>query len=126
MMKGKILMVLCALFGLGMIVFGANKLFPFMPMPDLTEQQKTIFGAFGTIKWLMPLIAIAEIVGGLLVAIPKTRALGAIVILPVMVGILLHNVTFFDQSGIVIAAVFSLINLWAIVDSKKKYMPMIQ
>jgi putative oxidoreductase len=125
-MKGKILMVLCALFGLGMIVFGANKLFPFMPMPDLTEQQKTIFGAFGTIKWLMPLIAIAEIVGGLLVAIPKTRALGAIVILPVMVGILLHNLTFFDQSGIVIASVFAIINLWAIVDSKKKYMAMIQ
>jgi putative oxidoreductase len=125
-MKGKILMVLCALFGLGMIVFGANKLFPFMPMPEITEQQKTIFGAFGTIKWLMPLVAFAEIVGGLLVAIPRTRALGAIVILPVMVGILVHNLTFFDQSGIVIAGVFALINLWALVDSKNKYKPMIQ
>lgn len=125
-MKGKILMVLCAAFGLGMIVFGANKLVPFMPMPELTGQQKTIFGAFGTIKWLMPLVGIAEIIGGLLMAIPKTRALGAIVILPVMVGILLHNLTFFDQSGIVIAGIFALINLWALVDSKKKYMAMIQ
>jgi putative oxidoreductase len=128
MMKGKILMVLCVLFGLGMIVFGANKLFPFMPMPELTEQQKTLFGAFGTIKWLMPLVAFAEIAGGLLIAITGsiTRALGAIVILPVMVGILLHNLTFFDQSGIMIAAVFALINLWAIVDSKNKYKAMIQ
>lgn len=119
-------MVLCALFGLGMIVFGANKFIPFIPMPELTEQQKTIFGAFGTIKWLMPLIGIAEIAGGLLIAIPKTRALGAIVILPVMVGIILHNVTFFDSSGIGIAVVFALINLWAIADSKKKYMQMVQ
>jgi putative oxidoreductase len=71
-------------------------------------------------------VAFAEIVGGLLVAIPKTRALGAIVILPVMVGILVHNLTFFDQSGIVIAGVFALINLWALVDSKNKYKPMIQ
>jgi putative oxidoreductase len=126
MMKGKILMALCAIFGLGMIVFGANKLIPFMPMPELNEQQKTIFGAFGTIKWLMPLVGVAEIVGGLLMAIPKTRALGAIVILPVMVGILLHNLTFFDQSGMILTTVFTLINLWAIVDSKKKYMPMLQ
>lgn len=118
-------MVLCALFGLGMIVFGANKLFPFLPMPELTEQQKTLFGAFGTIKWLMPLIGIAEIVGGLLIAIPRTRALGAIVILPVMVGIILHHLTF-DMPGIAIPAVFALINFWAIADSKKKYMPMIQ
>jgi putative oxidoreductase len=125
-MKSKILMVLCALFGLGMIVFGLNKLVPFMPVPELTEEQKTIFGAFGTIKWLMPLVGIAEIVGGLLIAIPKTRALGAIVILPVMIGILAHNLTFFDPKTIAIPLVFALINLWAIIDSKDKYMPMIK
>jgi putative oxidoreductase len=124
-MKDKILMVLCALFGLGMIVFGANKLVPFMPMPELTEEQKTIFGAFGTLKWLMPLIGIVEIIGGLLIAIPKTRALGAIVILPVMVGILLHNITF-SPKDLVIPAVFAIINAWAIIDSKNKYMPMIK
>jgi uncharacterized membrane protein YphA (DoxX/SURF4 family) len=124
-MKEKILMVLCALFGLGMIVFGANKIVPFMPMPELTEEQKTIFGAFGTIKWLMPLVAFGEIVGGLLIAIPKTRALGAIIILPVMVGIIVHNLTF-DPGAMAIPAVFALINLWAIVDSINKYKPMIQ
>jgi uncharacterized membrane protein YphA (DoxX/SURF4 family) len=124
-MKSKILAVLCALFGLGMIVFGLNKLVPFMPMPELTKEQKTVYGAFGTIKWLMPLVAFAEIVGGLLIAIPKTRALGAIVILPVMAGILAHNLTF-DPSGIAIPAVFAIINLWALIESKDKYMPMIK
>jgi uncharacterized membrane protein YphA (DoxX/SURF4 family) len=124
-MKGKILTVLCILFGLGMIVFGANKLVPFMPMPEMTEEQKTMFGAFGTIKWLMPLIGITEITGGLLVAIPKTRALGAIVILPVMVGIIVHNLTF-DPGEIAIPAVFAIINAWAIIDNKDRYMPMIK
>jgi hypothetical protein len=61
-----------------MIVFGLNKLVSFLPMPELTGQPKIMFGAFGTIKWLMPLIAIVEITGGLLMAIPKTRAVGAI------------------------------------------------
>ena len=125
-MKSKILAVLCALFGLGMIVFGLNKLVPFMPMPELTEEQKTVFGAFGTIKWLMPLIGITEILGGLLIAIPKTRALGAIVILPVMIGILAHNFTFFDPSGIAIPLVFAIINLWAIIDNTDRYKAMIK
>jgi uncharacterized membrane protein YphA (DoxX/SURF4 family) len=124
-MKDKILMVLCALFGLGMIVFGANKLIPFMPMPELTEAQKNMFGAFATIKWLMPLLGVIEIIGGLLIAIPKTRALGAIVILPVVVGIVLHHLSF-DITGIAVPAIFALINLWAIADSKNKYIPMIK
>jgi uncharacterized membrane protein YphA (DoxX/SURF4 family) len=124
-MKGKILTVLCILFGLGMIVFGANKLIPFLPIPELTEEQKTMFGAFGTIKWLMPLIGITEIAGGLLVAIPKTRALGAIIILPVMVGIIVHHFTL-DPVGIIIPAVFAIINAWAIIDNKDRYMPMIK
>jgi putative oxidoreductase len=124
-MKEKILMVLCALFGLGMIVFGANKLYPFMPMPELTEEQKIIFGAFATIKWLMPLVGITEILGGLLIAIPKTRALGAIVILPVMVGIIVHNLTF-DPSQLAIPAVFAIIDLWAIIDNTSRYKAMIK
>ena len=124
-MKSKILTVLCALFGLGMIVFGANKFYPFMPMPELTDEQKIIFGAFGTIKWLMPLVGFVEIVGGLLIAIPKTRALGAIVILPVMVGIIVHNLTF-DPSQLAIPAVFAIINLWAIADNTDRYKAMIK
>jgi putative oxidoreductase len=124
-MKSKILTVLCALFGLAMIVFGLNKLVPFIPMPELTEEQKTLFGAFGTIKWLMPLIAVVEIVGGLLIAIPKTRALGAIVILPVLVGIIVHHLTF-DMAGIAIPAVLALIELWVLADNKNRYLPMIK
>lgn len=124
-MKSIILTVLCALFGLGMIVFGLNKLVPFMPMPELTEEQKLLFGAFGTIKWLMPLVAVVEIVGGLLIAIPKTRALGAIVILPVMAGIIVHHLTF-DPAGIAIPAVFAIINLWVLIDNKNRYMAMIK
>lgn len=119
-------MVLCALLGLGMMVFGANKLYPFMPMPELSEQQKILIGAFSTIKWLMPLVGTVEILGGLLIAIPKTRALGAIVILPVMVGIIVHTLTFFDPGQLAIPAVFVIINLWAITDNIHRYKGMIK
>lgn len=124
-MKEKILIVLCILFGLGMIVIGANKLVPFLPMPELTEQQKAIFSAFVTIKWLMPLVGIIEVLGGLLVAVPKTRALGAIILFPILIGIIAHHLTF-DMAGIAIPAFFTLIDLWVLSENKARYMVMIK
>ncbi len=94
-------------------------------MPELTEEQKTMFSAFVAIKWLIPLVAVVEIIGGLLIAIPKTRALGAFVILPVMVGIITHHLTV-APVGIALPAVLILINLWAIVDNTGRYMHMIK
>jgi putative oxidoreductase len=126
-MANKILTVLCALFGIGMIVFGANKLFPFLPMDtkDFPPAALEAFGAFGKIKWLMPLVGIAEIVGGLLIAFPKTRALGAIVSLPVTMGILLHNIVYLPSMLVGPPLIFALINAWAIFASIKQYLPMI-
>lgn len=123
-MKNKILIALTALFGLMMINSGLNKFFNYMPMPELTPQQLTLFGAFETIKWIFPLVGLVEVVGGLLIAIPKTRALGALVILPVTVGIVVHHAVH-DPGTIAIALVMLGINVWAILDSKDKYLPML-
>ncbi len=123
-MKNKILLVLTALFGLMMVNSGLNKFFNYMPMPELTEQQLALFGAFAQIQWVFPLVAFVEILGGILIVIPKTRALGAIIILPVMVGIVVHHAVH-DPGTIAIALVMFAINLWAILDNKEKYLPMI-
>lgn len=113
-------LVLYILFGLMFLNAGLNKFFNYMPMPELTPEQIKFFTAFASISWLIPLVAIVEIIGGVLVMIPKTRALGAIVLLPVMVGILVHHLTV-DPSGVVIAVVLMAINILAIVDNWKKY-----
>ncbi len=89
-------------------------------MPDFTAAQMKIFSAFMVITWMMPLIAIVEIIGGILFMINRTRALGAIVILPVMVGVLVHH-SVLEPSGLVIALVLMAINLLAIFDNWKKY-----
>jgi uncharacterized membrane protein YphA (DoxX/SURF4 family) len=121
----KVLNILCILAGLAMVIFGLDKFLQFMPRPELTEEQKTIFGAFMTLKWLMPLTAIGEIVGGALLAWPKTRALGAIVLFPIVLGIMAHHLTF-DPSSIAIGGVFFAIVLWAIFSNKDRYMQMIK
>lgn len=125
-MKKKILFVISLLFGLMFINSGLNKFFNYMPMPkDMPASMLKIIMAFMEIKWLMPLVAIVEIVGGILFITNKYRALGAIIILPVMVGILLTNIIH-APSGLPIALVLFAINLWVIIENREKYMPMIR
>lgn len=123
-MKQKILTVLSVLFGLLLINGGLNKFFNYIPVPeDIPEEMMKDFVAIMEISWLMPLIAIAEIIGGLLIIFPKTRALGAVVIFPVAVGILLTHI-FVDTNGLLIALVIWAILIWIIYESREKYRPM--
>ncbi len=125
-MKNKILFVVSLLFGLMFINSGLNKFFNYMPMPkDMPESLMNLMQAFMQITWLMPLIAVTEIVGGILVITNKYRALGAIIIFPVMVGILLTHIIN-APSGLVIAVVLFAINLWIIIENRAKYLPMIK
>ena len=124
-MKNKVLTVLCILFGLMMINAGLNKFFNYMPMPEMSDELMQIMGGFMTIKWIFPLVAIIEIIGGILIAIPKKRALGAIVILPVMIGIFVHHLVH-DMSGIAMALILLTINIWAIIANWDKYKPIIE
>jgi len=117
-------LILCVLFGLMFINAGLDKFFHYMPVPKMEGEILAVGMAMGTIKWLLPLVATIELIGGLLFAIPKTRALGAIVILPVMVGIILHNATYMPE-GLAIAGPMLLINLWIIFDNWGKYKPMV-
>jgi uncharacterized membrane protein YphA (DoxX/SURF4 family) len=119
--KSKVLFVLALLFGLMFINAGLDKFIHFMPMPkDLPEKMTKAFAAFTEIGWLMPLVGIAEIVGGILIIIPRTRALAALIIFPVMVGIVLTNIVQ-DTSGLPIAIVFSALLIWIMFENREKY-----
>ncbi len=125
-MKNKILFVVCLLFGLMFINGGLNKLFNYIPVPDdMPEAMVKLTEALMSISWLMPLVAIVEIVGGILFIIPKFRALGAVIIFPIMVGIMLTH-TINEPSGFPMALVLLLINLWVIFENREKYLPMIK
>jgi len=124
-MKSKVLTVLSVLFGLFMVNSGLNKFLHYMPMPEMSADVMAVFGAYMTVEWLMPLVALAEIVGGILFAVPKTRALGAVVVFPVMVGILAHHL-YYDLPGIVVGLVLFAINVWVLVEYRDRYLPMVR
>lgn len=125
-MKQKILFVVSLLFGLMYINSGLNKFFHYMPMPkEMPENLMKFMAAFMEIGWLMPLIATVEIIAGVLVITNKFRALGAIMIFPITVGILLTHIVNIP-SGLPISIVLMIINLWIIVENREKYLPMIK
>jgi putative oxidoreductase len=107
------------LFGLMFINAGMDKFFHYMPMPEMPAEMMKINEAMMTLKWILPLVATIEILSGILVLMPKTRTLGAVMIFPVMIGILCHNVTFMPE-GLIIAGVLFLINIWMLIDNKEK------
>ena len=125
-MKLKIIFVLSLFFGLMFINAGLNKFFNYMPVPDdIPENLEKAWRAFTEIGWLIPLVGFVEIIGGVLFIIPRTRALGTVVIFPVMIGIILiHTIT--ARSGLAIPLVLLAINLWVLLDNKDKYLPMLR
>ena len=124
-MKNKILFIACLLFGLMFINAGLNKFLNYMPVPkDMPPNAMAMFGAIMQIKWLMPLIGIAEIIGGILVIIPRFRALGAVIIFPVMVGILLTVISL--SSGLPMVLVLWAVLIWILFENREKYFHMIR
>ena len=120
-----ILTVLSVLFGLMMANSGLDKFLHFMPIPEMPQAGNELMAAFVNSNWLMELVGIVEITGGILFAIPKTRALGAIVILPVIIGIMLFQI-FMSPTNIPIGAILLAINIAVIYENKSKYTPMVQ
>src|SRR5690606_27009293 len=118
--------ILFVLFGLLLMNGGLSKFLHYMPVPEgLPEELVKDNAAFAEISWLMPLVGFAEILGGLLILFPKTRALGVLVVFPVMVGVLLTHLTVAPQ-GLIIALVIWAFLLCAIFDNRHKYLGLLK
>ena len=125
-MRKKILFVASLLFGLMFINSGLNKFFQYMPPPkEMPAGAMQLFNGIMQITWLIPLIAVAEIVGGILFITNKYRALGALIIFPVMIGIMLTHILTVPE-GLLIAVVLFAILIWAMVENREKYYPLVR
>ena len=98
--------ILFVLFGLMFINAGLDKFLHYNPIPPMDAEMQKVGAAMMTIKWIFP----------------KTRTLGAVMIFPVMIGILCHNATFTSMgpAGLLIGSILFLINIWMIVDNWNK------
>jgi putative oxidoreductase len=82
------------------IVFGLNFFLNFIPMPPLEGLNKKFFEVMAMESNYMMIIKVLEIVFGLMLLLPKTRALGLLLIAPIAVNILIYEVVIAHQPGI--------------------------
>jgi putative oxidoreductase len=101
------------LLGLLFLVFGLNFFLKFIPIPAAPEGSPPamFMGALYTTGYLA-FVKVMEMIGGVLVAIPKTRNIGLLVLGPVIVNILCFHV-FLTQGATLIDPMNILICLLA-------------
>ena len=79
--------------GLLFVIFAAMVLFNLVEMPELPEgTPPALFMAATGPTGYMTFIKVCELIGGILVAIPKTRNIGLLILGPIVVNILAYHV----------------------------------
>ena len=117
-MNLKLTMVLRLLLGLILLVFGANKFFGFIPMEAPPEG--SFMAALVATGYMIPLIAITEIVAGLLLIIKKWTGLALILTAIISVNIVLFHLVF-SPASIAAAALVAVLNVVLIYANWKKF-----
>ena len=117
-MKKYLPIVAGALLGLLFIMASLMVLFKLAPTPKLPEGSPIalFMGAFGPTGY-MTFVKIFELLGGILVAIPRTRNLGLLVLGPIIVNILAFHIFITGGDGLLdpmldVVIVLALYLLW--------------
>src|SRR5438552_18449317 len=99
------------LLGLVFAVFGSNAFLHFIPMPPMQGQAGEFIGALVSSGYIY-VIALLQVVGGLLLLIgARFVPLGLTLLGPVIVNIMLYHI-FLDQSGLAMACIISILALF--------------
>jgi len=85
---------LIARIGLGLVfaTLGLNKLVPFLPQPPISGAPAAFFGALFATGYMIPLIAVTEIVAALMLLSGRLVPLGLTLLAPVIVNILAFHI----------------------------------
>lgn len=89
------------LLGLLFIMSAATVLFKLMPIPDIPKDTPAgqFMAAFGPTGY-MTFIKVLEMTGGILVAIPKSRNIGLLILGPIIVNILAYHAFIMGGEGL--------------------------
>ena len=101
MTKTLIPSVVRVLFGALFLVFGANKLVPFMPMPELPAAAGPFVGGLASTGYFFPLLGAIEVVMGALLISGRFVPLALTVLAPVVVQIALFHLVLVPSPGLV-------------------------
>ena len=103
-MKNKVEMGLRILIGMLLAVSGLNKFFGFMPMPEMTETGMAFMMVLVKSKYIMPTIAIVEIIGGALLIANIAVPFALVLLAPIVINIFAFHLLL-DPAGVGVGVV---------------------
>lgn len=121
-MNNSILKIVSWILAILIVIFGLNKFLGFIPVePPSDPTAQNFMGTMFT-SYLFVIVAIAEIIGGILLIIPKTKFLGWLILSPVIFNIVsFHLAHDFIGNGIWLlpTILFAIITYFQIIMLRK-------
>jgi uncharacterized membrane protein YphA (DoxX/SURF4 family) len=113
-------LIIRILLGLMLVIFGLNKFLQFMPMPTMPNAAGEFMGALMKSGYIMVIVAIVEIVAGVLLLVNKYQPLVLVILFPVLLNAFLFHL-FLDLAGIGGAAFAMAMNIFLFAANKESY-----
>jgi putative oxidoreductase len=111
--------------GLALVVFGANMIYPFIPMdqPDVGTSARNFMDSLGATGYIFPVVGFFEVIIGIMLLLKKWVAFALILLAPITINILLFHL-FLDIPGLSIALVIVIFNAILIFKHWQQYKPL--
>lgn len=116
----KVVLGVRILLGLGLVVFGLNKFFHFMPQPPAPEEGAAFLGQLMHAGYIMTIAGVVYLAAGVSFLTNKLVPLLAVILFPILLNAFLYHARF-DPAGIAGAAVFTALNIVVMVAYKPAY-----
>jgi uncharacterized membrane protein YphA (DoxX/SURF4 family) len=113
------------LLGFVFALFGLNKLVPFLPEPAMLGAPAQFFGALFATGYMIPLLAITEIVAGLLLLSGRYVPLALALLAPVVVNILGFH-TFLVRGGFPVPLIVTALEIYLAWSYRDAFAPMLR
>ena len=114
-----VIKILTLIFALFWLIFGLNGFLHFFPTPEPNPTAATLMAALDNSGYIMPLTYAMEIIGGILLLIPRFRFLALLLLAPVTLNIVLYDF-FLNPGGLAIGAVIAAIHALLLWDRRNR------
>lgn len=111
------------LLGLALILFGINKFYSFIPMPQPPQHAAEFLGSLSETGYLMTFVAVLEIVIGLMLLFNLWVPFALLLLLPISINIVLFHL-FLDLPSISAGLILAILNVVLLYKHKQKYKPL--
>jgi len=122
-MNSKFTQIVRILLGIILIVFGANKIYTFIPLPQPPVEAAEFMQSLSDTGYVLTVVAVLEIIIGIMLIFKLWVPFAILVLVPISLNILLFHL-FLDVPAIATALVVVALNGILLYKHKQKYKPL--